>query len=357
MYNNAGGRGGSSGGSFRGNNRGFSNRDNRRGGSFNSGSSQNFSHGHQQQQSQPQSHHSQQSTGGSFRGRNQGYASGSTRGGRHDSGVPHGPKDASVSSGAPSGKKDENRRTLTDFKIVGLEIEDLGWSWGTVPKPSTTANEDVDESPPSQPTAPADPESEDVKPIVDSTTRSSDTSDAPEPSSSTATETVSVKTENGHVLPPPPSRIRIYFHTPVSADDSHPLASQSSFSHTSFDPSVRKGKRKKLEDDDGDFEDGRGPPPPPPQPSGFESEESTVVSRPEVEGSESGRGGGSVAPSVAETASEADWLMASLGEEEGADGGSANAHDPDGEHMQDADADGEPDDYDGKPYFLLGENG
>lgn len=127
-------------------------------------------------------------------------------------------------------------------------------------------------------------------------------------------------------IPTPPSRIRIYFHTPVTADDAKPITPQSSFSlGQSSDPVLRKGKRKKLEDDDGDLEDGRGPPPPPP---------GIAVVTPSVDhdGSESLVGRDSVAPSVAETASEADWLMAAIGEDEGegtdcGDGGQAKDHD------------------------------
>ena len=64
-------------------------------------------------------------------------------------------------------------------------------------------------------------------------------------------------------MPPPPSRIRICFHTPVSAGDVHNVSPQSSLVIPSG-PSVRKGKRKEIDDEDGDLEDGRGPPPPPP---------------------------------------------------------------------------------------------
>ncbi|EEB87113.1 hypothetical protein MPER_15673, partial [Moniliophthora perniciosa FA553] len=36
-------------------------------------------------------------------------------------------------------KREERRRTLTDFKIVGLEISELSWTWGTLPKSAVSA--------------------------------------------------------------------------------------------------------------------------------------------------------------------------------------------------------------------------
>jgi 20S proteasome subunit alpha 6 len=47
------------------------------------------------------------------------------------------------------GKKDENRRTLMEFKIVGLEICDLGWTWGALPSlPVKIEAKDEDEDVP-----------------------------------------------------------------------------------------------------------------------------------------------------------------------------------------------------------------
>ncbi|GAV99463.1 proteasome subunit alpha type 1 [Lentinula edodes] len=108
----------------------------------------------------------------------------------------------------------------------------------------------------------------------------------------------------------PHSRIRIYFHTPVSADDSHPIVPNSLSLGTAPSDS-RKGKRKKLDDDDdGDGEDGRRPPPP------MNDDRSSVAA--------------SVTHSVAESGSEADWLMAAI---------------TDGEQTQpDPDAEGDEDD-------------
>lgn len=106
---------------------------------------------------------------------------------------------------------------------------------------------------------------------------------------------------NAHT--PPPSRIRIYFHTPVTADDSRPIPHNSSpsFSSGATPSDSRKGKRKKLEDDDGDMEEERARPPPP-QMRGTSDDRSSVSP--------------SVAHSAAETVSEADWLMAAIVEGE-----------------------------------------
>jgi hypothetical protein len=118
----------------------------------------------------------------------------------------------------------------------------------------------------------------------------------------------------------PPSRIRIYFHTPVTADDSRPIPHNSSYSEGSMDS--RKGKRKKLEDDDGDLDDIRVPPPPP-QMAGVNEDHASVA--------------GSVAHSV-ESASEADWLMAAIVEGEDESKAIAEVHageeSEDGEQLQ-----------------------
>jgi 20S proteasome subunit alpha 6 len=91
--------------------------------------------------------------------------------------------------------------------------------------------------------------------------------------------------------------MRIYFHTPPTADDSRPIQ---------FSPQVtRKGKRKK-EDDDEDEEVRSAPAPP--APGGNADGDDQLHVTPHVEGR------ASVAPSATETASEADWLMAAIAE-------------------------------------------
>ncbi|OCH95855.1 hypothetical protein OBBRIDRAFT_883479 [Obba rivulosa] len=335
-YNNMGSRGGGSGqsgGSFRGHNsnRGFGNRDNRRGGSFNAGGNQNYSHGHQQHQQHH--HHQQQSFSGSSRGRNQGFSY-SQRGGRHDSAsVTSTKENGNVFSSFGSGKKDENRRTLTDFKIVGLEIPELAWTWGlpiSDSAESAVKTESVENTLPSEMfgDSQAVAETSTFSAAVADVTSTADTQSVDASSkgvTDASVESISVKTEGTALNSPPPSRIRIYFHTPVTADDSHPLNSQPS---VSLGPSslsgTRKGKRKKLEDDDGDLEDGRGPPPPPPHLSGMNSEHDGASM--DRDGTETATGRGSAAPSVAETASEGDWLMAAIGEDEGENGESEHLH-------------------------------
>ena len=358
MYGNMGGRGGGpgQGGSFRGQgNRGFGNRDNRRGGSFNAGAGPSFPHGNQSQhQSQHQQSHAPQNFSGSFRGRNQGYGNSHGRGGRHDSGMVH--KDSSVSSAVSSGKKEENRRTLTDFKIIGLEIQGLGWTWGSVPKATgpSGVQEGSDDSEVSLPVETAESQFAEHN-FVDTDAGTEGPADATDTlhaaaEQSTISDTSMVKMESGSSLPPPPSRIRIYFHTPVTADDAHALSLQPSISHGSLESSIRKGKRKKLEDDDdGDNEDGRGPPPPPPQHSGYDHELHTSASH-DFDGADAAVGRDSVSLSVTETGSEGDWLTAAIGEDEPEGDDGEHHH---GQDMGDTDAEGEPDDYDGKHYSFV----
>ncbi|KAF7331881.1 Proteasome endopeptidase complex [Mycena kentingensis (nom. inval.)] len=269
---NGPGRGGGSTGQLRGHgSRGnFGNSHNRRGGgSFTGGGS--F-----------------QNSSGSFRGgRNNAANSGRNRndGGNSTFGARDGPSNASYGSG----KKDENRRTLTDFKIIGLEIRELHWTWGSVPSSVKLEPEEL--------SVPAN--------------------DAPEDKLAVSSAPDGVK--NVPDVAPPPSRMRIYFHTPVTAVDSHPIPNNASFSLDALPSDSRKGKRKKIESDDGDDDERREPPPPP----GLNDDRSSVAA--------------SVAPSVAETASEADWLMAAISGE--ADG---DSHEP-GEGHEDFDGYGATD--------------
>lgn len=298
MY--SGGRGGSQSGNqlkshgSRGNfggGRDYGNRDhgNRRGGSFVGGGG-----GHHQGVS-----------GTSFRGRGQGHAYPHfSRGGRHDSSSgSFGPRDGSMASSSfmggssGGGKKDENRRNFTDFKIVGLEIQDLSWAWGVIPAPKSPIKAEslteiaLDSADPSSLSINLQDHSD---PAAVKGEEEQSTSEMPAPS----------------VIPPPPSRMRIYFHSPVTPDDSRPIPNGASFAITgSDDTGSRRGKRKKLEDDDGDLEEGRAPPPPP---GGSRPERSLSVDR-----LERASAAPSVEPSVAETASEGDWLMAAIGEDEG----------------------------------------
>ncbi|KAG2051299.1 hypothetical protein BDR06DRAFT_959078 [Suillus hirtellus] len=286
FVNNGSGRGGVAAqqnslrghGSRGGFNKDFHNR--RGGGSFNAG------HQHHQNNA-------------AFRGRGQGHASG--RAGRQDGSTNFGNRDASQF--ASSGKKDENRRTLTDFKIVGLEMPELGWTWGVLPSPIKAEEKEVAASL-------LESSQEQVK---DEDMHASAATSEPAPTDAADTKPdTSYQEQSSSLTTPPPSRIRIYFHTPVSPDDSHPIPHNASYIAP---PDMRKGKRKKLEDDDGDAEEGRERPPPP---RSSQVDDNTSVDL-------DGVGRGSAAPSVAETASEGDWLMAAIAEDEGDVGADADA--------------------------------
>ncbi|KZT26886.1 hypothetical protein NEOLEDRAFT_1131354 [Neolentinus lepideus HHB14362 ss-1] len=307
---------------------------NRRGGSFNSG----HSHHHSSQQQQNTTSNS------SFRGRGQGHFTHSNRGARHDFGSREPTLVSSVSS---VGKKEENRRTLTDFKIAGLEIKELGWTWGIIPslkadsKPRSLESADVSD-------ATVKAEAEETKVISQSASDSALKPDAGSSSSDAASASdmrplIPSGPSNSLVTSvaesSPPSRLRIYFHTPVSPDDSHPIPLTASFLAGAPGPDLRKGKRKKLEDDDGDIEEERTRPAPPMMTADMNEIDSASVS---ATADMDGTGRGSVAPSVAETTSEGDWLMDAIGEDEGEseqmhaqEGESAEANRP--QDMQDGD--------------------
>ncbi|GLB33500.1 hypothetical protein LshimejAT787_0103840 [Lyophyllum shimeji] len=311
-----GGRGGGTSGSLRGhgsrgNFGGNKDYQNRRGGAAGGGGS----YGHQ---------------GGSFRGRGGQHANRT----RHDASF--GSRDGTMASFGNVGKKDENRRTLTDFKIVGIELRELSWTWGVLPptpvkieevkeeavevsaEPSQSSEVVVKEETMDESSVPLEPVLEEsgtqpaTQPLtqpdaqVDSEAIVPDASvPIPIPEMPTASEvpppSVLPTAPEANAPTPPPSRIRIYFHTPVTADDSRPIPHNTSpsFSLGATPSDSRKGKRKKLEDDDGDMEEERTRPPPP-QMTGISDDRS------------------SVAPSVThtETASEADWLMAAIQEGE-----------------------------------------
>ncbi|KAF8631219.1 hypothetical protein AX15_002550 [Amanita polypyramis BW_CC] len=302
------GRGGGSHGGSGGSGRGGG----QSGGARAHGSRGNFGGGHNRRGGSFTGNYSHQ---GSFRNRQ-----GGGRGGRHDGGssASFNMKDGSVSSFGSVGKKDENRRTLTDFKIIGLEIPDLFWSWGILPSSVLMRVEEVKEE-----ATIIDASQVVVKEeYLHANSSVAKTEDTSVEGTSQCTEAQTLVGNNGgsmDVLPgedtkpspdggashasdsnlstPPPSRMRIYFHTPVTADDSKPIPHSSSFSLGATPADSRKGKRKKLEDDDADLEENGRVPPPPPQMTVGDDRSSVAAS---------------AAPSVAETASEADWLMAAI---------------------------------------------
>ena len=352
MY--GGGRGGSQAGNqlkghgSRGNfggGRDYGNRDhgNRRGGSFTGGGG---------------GHH-QGAGGASFRARGQGHAHAYphfSRSGRHDGssgslGSRDGPMASSnfLASSSGGGKRDENRRNFTDFKIVGLEILGLPWTWGIIPTTKGHVKaESISDGPSSSPSASSEDtvsqaasrtaKEESVNPPTSSSKTREDLEFSPvkgETASGlkaapTAYESHSISSEAPPVempapaaIPPPPSRMRIYFHSPVTPDDSRLIPSGASFSIAGSDEAgSRRGKRKKSEDDDGDLEEGRAPPPPP---GGSRPERSMSDDR-----FERASTAASAEPSVAETASEGDWLMAAIGEDEGDGENDGDEHQPSG---------------------------
>lgn len=262
---------------------------------------------------------------GSFRGRNQGQ-SGPTRGGRSDNTNGSFVSREATQASSFGGKKDENRRTLTDFKIVGLAISDLEWTWGTIPSSTPVKAEDqtsnMDVVGVSNPLVkeegvedgvPMDSSSSlVVEKAAEIKSEKAHPSDVDMAETARASETAAAThvSSDSSGSQPPPSRIRIYFHTPVTADDSRPIPHNSSYGDVPTD--TRKGKRKKLEDDEGDMEERRVPPPP--QMGSVVNDDRLSVTA-------------SAAPSVAETTSEADWLMAAIveGEEEAEAAGALHA--------------------------------
>ena len=365
MY--GGGRGGSQTGNqlkshgSRGNfggGRDYGNRDhgNRRGGSFVGGGG-----------------HRQGAGGTSFRGRGQGHSySHFSRGGRVDAGGGNfgsreGPMASSsfLANSSGNGKRDENRRNFTDFKIVGLEISDLSWTWGAIPTSRCQIKaESIAEGLSSSSSAC----SGDTVAQEDSLPSKEELADHPSPSANAREDPdpalvkgepasdlkVTPTPPDGHagsqespslpempapvVIPPPPSRMRIYFNSPVTPDDSHPMPGGTIAGFE--EAGGRRGKRKKSEDDDGDLEEGRAPPPPP---GGSRPERSMSIDR-----FERASTAASADPSVAETASEGDWLMAAIGEDEG------DAEDDGGElHLSGNDSNSR----DGSAYVAEGEYG
>jgi 20S proteasome subunit alpha 6 len=231
-----------------------------------------------------------------------------------------------LASSSGSGKKDENRRNFTDFKIVGLEISDLFWTWGATrtsgcqikaePVPeglsssSSTCSGDTVGQADSLPTKEESTDLPTSSAKVQEGEPTSDLKAAPDGHPVSQETSAPPEMAAPAAIPPPPSRMRIYFNSPATPDDSRPIPSGASFSIVGSDEAgSRRGKRKKSEDDDGDLEEGRAPPPPP---GGSRPERSMSIDR-----FERASTAASAEPSVAETASEGDWLMAAIGEDEG----------------------------------------
>ena len=224
-------------------------------------------------------------------------------------------------------KRDENRRTLTDFKIIAFEIESLSWKWGEIPPPpeATVKEEEETESEVGK------DETSDEKPSEEEKT---DMGDVSKDTVDTDVKTEPADLSTSSAKPPAGSvgasmaRMRIYFHTPPSPDDARPIPLYVN----------RKGKRKKGDDEDAEADGSHRSRPPPAGPKGSES----------VNGDAHGTdfGGaerGSVAPSVTETTSEGDWLMAAIAADANGDDGADAEDDLDAEGEEDAE--GDYDDY------------
>ena len=168
MINNRGGPGRGRGGSMYNSSRGGSQTGNQlkgHGSRGNFGGSRDYGnrdHSNRRGSSFAGGSHHQGVGGPSFRGRGQGHNySHFSRGGRHDSGNgTFGSRDGSMlsssflGSSSGAGKKDENRRNFTDFKIVGLEIRALSWIWGVIPASKSHIKADpVPAAPSSSPSA------------------------------------------------------------------------------------------------------------------------------------------------------------------------------------------------------------
>lgn len=211
---------------------------------------------------------------------------------------------------------------MTDFKLVAIEIKQLGWSWGVIPplqkvdlavepnreSPSpvkTEADEKVSsEKDPAQPPSDMgrDDSGVDVKAEyseLDSLPAKPDLGLPPVP-----------QTGDAPAIPSPPSRIRIYFHTPVTPKDSLPIPHASAvpvdLSALSVSQgSPRKGKRKRVDDEEDDVAENRTSLPS----AAHQDDAVSVTTHPDQDGFR-----GSAAPSIGESTSEGDWLMAAIGE-------------------------------------------
>lgn len=245
----------------------------------------------------------------------QGRGRNNQRSGRNDgSFITHGP-----GTGA---RKDEVKRAMTDFKLIAIEIKQLGWSWGVVPPLQNSG-------------LPDDLNCESPGPIkAEMGEKVSSGEDPAQPSSGMTQDdsSVHVRVEPSELgslpakpdlgLPPaphtgdnlsvpsPPSRLRIYFHTPVTPKDSMPIPHASAVpldlsALTTSQGSPRKGKRKRTDDEeDEDAENCTSH-----MSAAHQDDAVSVTPHPDQDGFR-----GSVAPSVGESTSEGDWLMAAIGE-------------------------------------------
>lgn len=119
------------------------------------------------------------------------------------------------------------KRTLTDFRIVGVECEALGWEWGVIDRPvekPAVKAEDLNDGSESPSTTATDPDSVPAK-IKD------------EPVSP-----VKPGAKNSGLGQPAPSRLRIYFHSASVVDEGEgvPRKRKKDVDEDEEDGSVRK---------------------------------------------------------------------------------------------------------------------
>jgi len=247
-----------------------------------------------------------------------------------------------IAHGSGTGaKKEEVKRAMTDFKLVAIEIKQLSWNWGAIPSSQkvdlavepdrespvpakTEVDEKVSEGDPAQPRSDTGQDGSNVKvkaehSELDSLPAKPDLSLPPVP-----------HTGDGPALPSPPSRVRIYFHTPVTPKDSMPIPHASAVpvdlsALATSQGSPRKGKRKRVDDEEDDDAEKRTSHPS----TAHQDDAVSVTTHPDQDGFR-----GSAAPSIGESTSEGDWLMAAIGEgsNEG-DGPGTSNHPPHDSHM------------------------
>ena len=231
------------------------------------------------------------------------------------------------------------KRAMTDFKLVAIEIKQLGWSWGVAPGQKVDlAVEPSRESP--------DP----VKTEADERVFTAKDPSQP-PDTGQGDSNVDVKAEPSELdslpakpdlgLPPvphagdaptvlsPPSRVRIYFHTPVTPKDSMPIPHASAVpvdlaTLAASQGSPRKGKRKRVDDEEDGVAGNRTS-----HPSAAHQDDAvSVTAHPDQDGFRD-----SAAPSIGESTSEGDWLMAAIGEGSNDGDGPGPSHPPHDSHM------------------------
>ena len=211
---------------------------------------------------------------------------------------------------------------MTDFKLIAIEIKQLGWSWGVVP---SQQNDGLPDDSNHKSTGPSKAEADEKVSSGKDPAQSPSDTEQDDSSANMKAEPSELNllpakpdlglppaphTGDAPVVPSPPSRIRIYFHTPVTPKDSMPIPHASA---VPFDLSAlvtsqgspRKGKRKRTDDEEEvDAENCTSH-----TSAAHQDDAVSVTAHPDQDGFR-----GSVAPSVGESTSEGDWLMAAIGE-------------------------------------------